>query len=201
MDLSTTVLQNPSSLEHNDLADEYNKLSKVYLDYKAQIDKSQQQIYQLKRENELSMSREQYLTEELQTITDSHKQNIENERKKYMEEADDLRKRLTSANEVNQGLLTEIEQLKADAEKVNQSPVVVQQICAPTDSIVSKTRLEYLETVEAEHACLNFDIGELKKKYAELAMQLEQTEVRKQFNFDKTTTNGMNVLGKTSECR
>lgn len=181
--MDTSIVLNPSILANDDLIEEYGKLSKIYLNLKVQIDVSAQENYELKRKMELVVAREQCLNDELQAIADNFNQDLSAERKKFSDEADDLRTRLKDAKTVNEELQEEIEQMKHDRDALKTNldgriSIGMQQVFAPTDTVISNSRLEYLERLEFEHNDLTVEMDGLKLKCSEITSQLAQAEVK-----------------------
>lgn len=178
---NTTIFQDPASLSHDDLVDEYEKISQRYTDVKQSEDSCQQQIYEIKRQLELSGKRESYLTQELETITEVHDGELAKLREKQRADAEEMRQRLAEAKETIGGLELELERMKKEQlEKVTKVVPVV--AVASNESILSESHREQLDKLEAENTGLIELCEELKEKYMDALKQVADKEVSNERN-------------------
>lgn len=155
---NTTVIACPSSLSVDDLVEEYEKLSEAYVKLKGNVDNLDQEVFQLKRNLELSIKREGYLNQELESVAESHEREIADLKEKHHNETEEARSRILFVKESNAALEIEVERLKgeiaiqADTKKVNPKNANKNCECSTQNSIVvSKSRMEYLEKTEQAH--------------------------------------------------
>lgn len=173
---NTTIFQDPASLSHDDLVDEYEKISRRYAELKQSEDSCQQQIYEIKRQLELSGKRESYLTQELETITEVQDGELSALREKQRTDAEEMRQRLAEAKETIGGLEMELERMKKEQLQVVEK-VVPAIAVASNDSILSESQREHFDKLEAENTGLIGLCEELKEKYMEALKQVADKEV------------------------
>lgn len=180
MAANSSVIQNPSSLSSDELLDEYEKLSKKYSELKTYFDKSEQKIYNLNRNLQLSGAREACLQEELDAIAEAHSNELRTVDERHHIEADELRCRLTDAKELNGQLENEIERLKYEvvattkvASKLNEAEAAMHRKRESQDN-----RQQYLESIEMENLSLARDGEEVKEKLVVAYNQIAEHEVR-----------------------
>lgn len=179
MAANTSVVQNPSLLSTDELLDEYEKLSKMYSDLKMYFDRSEQQIYELKRNLQLSDKRETFLQQELDAVNEGHESEMKTLYERHQTEADDLRNRLTDAKELNSQLECEIERMKTEvtarieaADKKHEIVEEVDEKCRSQDD-----RQQYIDRIEAENVNLIQNCDELRGRLDMALEQITQNEV------------------------
>lgn len=180
--VNSTIISNPSSISASDLIDEYEKISLLYVKLKEQTDKCEQEIYQLKRNLELSGKRETYLNQELESIAELHDQELIDVKEKHLTETDDLRTRLNNACQTNGTLETELERLKnemvnVEAEKATKTTMTCScNVNLVNESILSSSRLEYLEKIESEHFNTFRELDEIKQQLMESKLSIAKRD-------------------------
>lgn len=178
-----SILQDPSSLASDDLAEEYGKVSSQYLKTKKVIESYRQKVYQLEREQKLSLMRENDLKEELNIIADTHNDDLANEKKRFHSEMSEMRDRLSDLKSVRESLETEIVELKASAGTVQPMPVIETKPCDPNETIVESSRLESLIDLESKYSTITEENAMLKSKIAGLEANAVRFEVGSAFYF------------------
>lgn len=180
MAANNSIVQNPSILSPDELLDEYEKLSKLYLELKQYFDKSEQQIYDLNRNLQLCDAGKASLQDELDTIAEAHENELKMVKERHQMEANNLRFRLTDAKELNGQLECEIERLKSEA----AANIVAAVKQCEADAVVHKkresqdNRQQYLENIEVENLNLVRDYDELKEKLVVALEKIANNEVR-----------------------
>lgn len=186
-----TVVLKPKLLSTTDLIDEYETLSAKYLESKKQIDAFEQMVYGLKRKEELGVARETALTDELQSITDAHNDELEQVKRKYSLEMDEMRNRLNDEKLVKEHLESEIERLNNELALANkrlaEKSATETKPLDPNEVIVSIHRLEFLEQLEAAQEKRIGECAELNSQIGQLRLDLKRVKVIFSEYFNKNT--------------
>lgn len=174
-----SIIASPSALAAEDLIDEYEKIAKFYRKLKDKTEKCEQEMFQLKRNLQLSDNRETYLNQELESITESHEKELADANFKYNTETQDLRARLTNMKQANGDLEAEMECLKNEIIAIKSSAKATdtcQCVNKTNESVLSISHIEYLEKLEADRMNMLHDIDELKEKLLESMQNIARNE-------------------------
>lgn len=162
-----TIISDPSALDTEDLVDEYKKISYFYCKLKDNNEKCEQEMFQLKRNLELSEKRENYLCQEIESLTESHERELTAMKNKYDMETYDLRTQLTNVEQANGELECEIDRLKVERVELeigSKTKGACECSTKANESLLSNSRFEYLETLENDRTRMLLDMDELKEK-------------------------------------
>lgn len=157
-----SIIEHPSALSMSDLIEEYQKLCECVKRQKKSIELHKQAIHDLKRDKEL---KERILTEELQAISENYDTELASYKKKYLNECEDLKKRLSESNTNIQKLAQENECLE------NKLDVAVSQ---PLKSL-SEINMFYKNDSKEDIKCLD----EIVKNHLEISKKMIQLESEK----------------------
>lgn len=174
---NTTIVNNFSDLLPDEMVDEYEKLSRIYIESKLDSDTIRQQIYNLKRQLEQKTRAEEHLNNELEAITEHHEAEITKLSKKYHDENDGLRQKVGQLRHFKENysvLETELNCLKKE-----KSSVVTPALSA-LKSIVSDPngiKQQQIDKLETENEILIDKCNELNDKCMETQKQLSALKV------------------------
>lgn len=171
-----TILQDATSLTTDDLLEEYDKIASNFVKAKKVVDTYRQKLYQLEREHKLSLQRENDYKEELNIITDSHANELDNQKRQCQAELLELRGRIEQLKSANDHLETENDELKVCA---SQAPVVPPPTIEvnPDETIVASSRFDTLLELEAKYFTMAEENAMLKARHSELLTNATRTEV------------------------
>lgn len=174
-----SIIQDPSILSIYELADEYQKLSTSYMQYKVLVDHCKQQVYSLKQDKEL---KDKILDQELQVLTENFESELKETKIKHSIQIGELQSRLTDARTAIEKLELENQQLQTElTSKVNEltlKPCPQSNVVNENETIVTKKRLEYLTKIETDFMELTEELAAIKSEKSQLMSQLAQKEVR-----------------------
>lgn len=180
MNSSATIL-NPIGLTHDDLLDEYDKLSQLYSSLRKQSEKSSQEIFELRRGAELSEKREKYLNQELESLSEIQNKELHEEKQKHSYEADELRHRLNAAKSSFVELEMELDKVKeelAGARALLESkPAECKCKEKARETTADDAQTDLLEKMEQEQQTLLEELDELKRKLHEALQANSRYEI------------------------
>lgn len=196
------IISNPSALASEDLIDEYGKISQWYLKLKENVEKCEQEIFQLKRNVELSEKRETYLCQELESITESHEKELDDTKHKHNIESQDLRTRLKNITQANGELENEVDHLKSEMAAIElKSKTKAACECGTkmNESIISNSRFEYFEKLENDRMSMLRDMDDLKEKLVDSMQKLARSETELENVKDYLECSQENLRSKNQE--
>lgn len=180
MNSSASIL-NPIGLTHDDLLDEYDKLSQLYSSLKKQSEKSSQEIFELRRGAELSEKREKYLNQELESLSEIQNKELDEEKQRHSYEADELRQRLNAAKSSFGELENELDKVKEELAGARALLESRSTECAckekARESTAADAQTDLLEKMEQEQQTLLDELEELKRKLHEALQANSRYEI------------------------
>lgn len=194
-----SIISNPSDLLFEDLIDEYEKLSQFHRKLKENSEKCEQEHFQLRRDLELAAKRETYLSQEIDSLIESHEKELFDAKQKTDSEINDLRARLTEAKYLNREQESEIDRLKGEL-VASQTESKRKESCdCGTSKNESKSRMEYLEKMEKERMYMLHEIENLKDQLTESAQCLARNDTELQNMIDCFECSEENIRAKNQE--
>lgn len=174
-DIDISIIEHPSALSMSDLFEEYQKLCECVNRQKKCIELHKQAIHDLKRDKEL---KERILTEELQAISENYDSELSSYKKKYLNECEHLKKRLSESNTNIQKLAQENEWLKNELDVAVSQPLKSLSEINVFDKNDSKANITCSEEVEKNHLEISEKMIHLESEKALLMSHVKVLEVR-----------------------
>lgn len=171
-----TIINNLSTLTHDDLIESYEKLANKYLHLKSENDKQMQQIHNQSQQIRTLMMSQSDLVEmqhEIDNINVKHEQDLEDVMKKHYLACEEMRKTL---NELENDKFHHIEKIDDLTKRLDQSV----RECDGLKSQMqrkSKPRESFSQEYQLEIEHLTQDLNEMKSKFNESQRAMEEKEI------------------------
>lgn len=178
---NSLVVLNVSSLSNDDLIEEYGKLSQFYQQQKQQLDEYQQEVFVLKRNAELSEKREKYLTQELDSFAEAQQNAVDDKKRKFVAENEELKSRLIAIRTEKEELELELEQRLNEIKSLETKYQSNVELCTCKQSKYQSSDdekyAEYTEKLEIEQMKLLNELNEVKQQLAETILTNKHNEM------------------------
>lgn len=197
-----TIISDVSALSADDLVTEYNKLANHYRNTKEYVEKCEQELFEVKRNMELSSKREKFLNQELESITEVHEKELIDATNKHNVEINHFRSRVAQAEQMIADSDAEIERMKEEMDAVSKDLKTKQAIQHDTTEntcVLSDSQLEYFGKLEKDQMNILQDLDTLKDKLKETVQQLARKEIELENLQDRFECSQENFRSKSHE--
>lgn len=195
-----TIISNPDELPHDELIEEYARLSRLYTELKESDDVARQTIYELRRNLQLANTRESFLTHELESMNEQHDADLQKKCDKQRDDIAELHRRLIESTESVGNLESEIDELRRDlAEAITRQATPSPSPAMADDSVLSDNQKEYLAKLEAENTQLIDAYSDMNGKSLETLRQLSELQQTVDTWKDRCECAEENLMTKRSE--